>query len=62
MNGNGRLVNLFMDYETFGEHQWEDTGIFNFLTHLPGEYLKHPDNNFITPSEASQRLRASWMH
>jgi len=51
-NGNGNLVNLFMDYETFGEHQWEDTGIFNFLRSLPGEILKHPDNNFMTPSEA----------
>jgi alpha-amylase len=52
VNGNGNLVNLFMDYETFGEHQWEDTGIFNFLRHLPKEVLKHPDNDFKTPSEA----------
>ena len=42
-----------MDYETFGEHQWEDTGIFNFLRHLPSEILKHPDNNFKTPSEVA---------
>ncbi len=55
VNGNGNLVNLFMDYETFGEHQWEDTGIFEFLRHLPGEILKHPDNDFITPSEAINR-------
>jgi len=40
-----------MDYETFGEHQWEDTGIFSFLNHLPEEIMKHPDNNFKTPSE-----------
>ena len=51
VNGNGEVINLFMDYETFGEHQWEDTGIFEFLRHLPGEFLKHPDNNFKTPSE-----------
>ncbi|MBI4359887.1 MAG: alpha-amylase [Candidatus Jacksonbacteria bacterium] len=51
-NGNGEIINLFMDYETFGEHQWEDTGIFNFLRALPSEILKHPDNNFVTPSEA----------
>jgi len=51
-NGNGEVINLFMDYETFGEHQWEDTGIFNFLLHLPEEVLKHPDNNFVTPYEA----------
>ena len=52
VNGNGYVVNLFMDYETFGEHQWEDTGIFNFLRQLPDEIMKHPDNNFKTPSEA----------
>ena len=51
-NRNGNLVNLFMDYETFGEHQWADTGIFDFLRHLPEEILKHPDNDFKTPSEA----------
>lgn len=51
INGNGHVVNLFMDYETFGEHQWEDTGIFDFLSHLPEEVLRHPDNNFMTPSE-----------
>jgi len=51
VNGNGNVVNLFMDYETFGEHQWEDTGIFDFIRHLPEEILKHPDNNFKTPTE-----------
>jgi alpha-amylase len=50
-NGCGNVINLFMDYETFGEHQWSDTGIFDFLSHLPGEVLKHPDNDFKTPSE-----------
>ncbi len=49
--GNGETVNLFMDYETFGEHQWPETGIFDFLAHLPGEILKHRDFNFKTPSE-----------
>ncbi len=49
--GNGETVNLFMDYETFGEHQWESTGIFNFLDQLPTEILKHPDFDFKTPSE-----------
>ena len=52
VNGNGYVVNLFMDYETFGEHQWEDTGIFEFLKALPSEILKNPDNSFVTPSEA----------
>ena len=53
VNGNGYCINLFMDYETFGEHQWEDTGIFDFMKHLPGEILKYPDNNFKTPSEVA---------
>jgi len=58
-NGNGNVVNLFMDYETFGEHQWEDTGIFNFMRHLPDEILRHPDNNFKTPSEVIASYDAS---
>ena len=53
VNGNGHVVNLFMDYETFGEHQWEDTGIFNFLRHLPEKVKAHPDNNFLTVTEAA---------
>lgn len=57
-NGSGELLNLFMDYETFGEHQWEDTGIFEFMRYLPGEVLKHPDNDFVTPSEAIRRYDA----
>ena len=51
VNGCGFVINLFMDYETFGEHQWEDTGIFDFLRHMPEKILQHPDNNFKTPSE-----------
>ena len=43
--------NLFMDYETFGEHQWDESGIFNFLEHLPGEWLGQPDRAFMTVSE-----------
>lgn len=58
VNGNGNVVNLFMDYETLGEHQWEDTGIFNFMSQLPEQILKHPDNNFKTPSEVAQSYEA----
>ena len=43
--------NLFMDYETFGEHQWEASGVFDFLEHLPGEWLKTAGNTFMTVSE-----------
>ncbi|MFH1370039.1 MAG: glycoside hydrolase family 57 protein [Planctomycetota bacterium] len=51
VNGNGFVVNLFMDYETLGEHQWKETGIFDFMRQLPEEIFKHPDNDFKTPSE-----------
>lgn len=58
INGNGQVVNLFMDYETFGEHQWKDTGIFDFMAHLPQEVLKNPDNDFKTPSEAADAYQS----
>jgi len=58
VNGNGFVVNLFVDYETFGEHQWEDTGIFEFLRHLPGEILRHPDTDFKTPTEVAAAYEA----
>ena len=51
INGHGFLCNIFIDYETFGEHQWAETGIFDFMRHVPVEVLKHPDNNFMTPSQ-----------
>ena len=47
-----RIVNLFMDYETFGEHQWADTGIFNFLEYFVAQWLKTPGNTFHTISGA----------
>jgi alpha-amylase len=46
------IVNLFMDYETFGEHQWEDTGIFNFFEAFIGKWLENPVNTCYTVSEA----------
>jgi alpha-amylase/alpha-mannosidase (GH57 family) len=49
-------VNLFMDYETFGEHQWAETGIFEFMRRLPAEILAHPDGGFVLPSEAASRF------
>lgn len=54
----GDVINLFMDYETFGEHQWEDKGIFEFLKHFPVEFLKNPHNAFVTPSEAIDKFQA----
>ncbi len=46
------LVNLFMDYETFGEHQWSDTGIFDFFSDFVGRWLSNLDHAFYTVSEA----------
>jgi alpha-amylase len=47
----GQCINIFMDYETLGEHQWPETGIHEFLRWLPGEVLKWENLRFVTPSE-----------
>ncbi len=59
VNGCGTSVNLFMDYETFGEHQWAETGIFEFMRRLPGAILDHADGGFATPSESIARHDAA---
>jgi alpha-amylase len=51
-SGDATNFDLFMDYETFGEHQWDESGIFEFLDHVPNEWLKKPGNTFMTVSEA----------
>jgi alpha-amylase len=58
MNGNAEVINLFMDYETFGEHQWAENGIFDFLESMPGQILEGRDNGFVTPSEAIKKYEA----
>ncbi len=50
--GDQPLVNLFMDYETFGEHQWVETGIFSFFENFITSWLTHPDHTFYTVSGA----------
>ncbi|MHB8632893.1 MAG: glycoside hydrolase family 57 protein [Thermoplasmatota archaeon] len=52
----GETVNLFMDYETFGEHQWPETGIFQFLDHLPAAVRHHPHLGFALPKEVARNL------
>ena len=47
---DAQICNLFMDFETFGEHQWKDTGIFRFLQELPSRILALGDH-FMTPGE-----------
>lgn len=49
--GRNQFLNLFMDYETFGEHQWADSGIFDFMQHFPEEVLKRQHLGFATPKE-----------
>ncbi len=51
------VINLFMDYETFGEHQPKSTGIFDFLKALPGKVLKYENLEFATPSEVIDKYQ-----
>ncbi len=53
----GDIVNLFMDYETFGEHQSADSGIFEFMKALPAAVLKDGTFGFVTPSEATKKIK-----
>lgn len=53
---DGEIINLFMDYETFGEHQSESTGIMEFMSHLP-EAVLAGGLKFVTPSEAASKLK-----
>jgi alpha-amylase len=55
---NGEVINLFMDYETLGEHQWENTGIFEFFKHFPINVLKNKKNSFVTPSQAIEKFKS----
>jgi alpha-amylase len=51
----GETVNLYVDYETFGEHQWAETGIFDFLRHLP-EACQARGIGFVQPAELATRV------
>lgn len=57
-SGEASIFNLFMDYETFGEHQWQESGIFDFLEHLPKEWLSSHENTFMTVTEAAESYEA----
>ena len=52
---NGEVINLFMDYETFGEHQKASTGILDFMKALPAAVLKRGDLEFETVTKAAQK-------
>jgi alpha-amylase len=51
------LVNIFIDYETFGEHHWKESGIFDFLSQLPTAILKKTPFRFMTPSGVADNLQ-----
>ncbi len=53
----GDLVNLFMDFESIGEHQWRDTGIFRFWERFVPLALRQ-GVRFVTPSEAVEQFEA----
>ena len=54
---NDEIVNLFMDYETFGEHQKAASGIFEFMRALPQIVLADGEFEFVTPSQATKKHR-----
>ena len=58
LDGNHEFVGLFMDYETFGEHQWADTGIFEFLDRLVTNIAFDNRFEFLTVSETAQKFNA----
>ena len=57
LSSKSELINIFLDYETFGEHNWKETGIFDFLYHMPGAILKKTPFKFMTPSEIADTLQ-----
>lgn len=54
---SGDVINLFMDYETFGEHQAASTGIFDFMRYLPEAVTKDGTFSFDTPSEVVRKYK-----
>ena len=54
----GEIINLFMDYETFGEHQAASSGIFDFMRFLPEAIVQDGTFEFVTPSQAARKHKA----
>ena len=54
----GEIVNLFMDYETFGEHQGAECGIFEFMRALPDAVAKDKELEFVTPERAAAKHKS----
>ena len=55
---NDEIVNLFMDYETFGEHQKAQSGIFDFMRYFPDVVIKDGEFEFVTPEQAARKHKA----
>lgn len=56
--GDGDVLNLFMDYETFGEHQWADTGVFGFFEQFIQNWSATDGLEFATVSGAADTYEA----
>jgi alpha-amylase len=54
---SSEVLNIFLDYENFGEHNWKESGIFDFLKFLPGTIIKKTPFRFMTPSEIADTLQ-----
>lgn len=59
LGADGKIVNLFMDFETFGENIWKDTGIFEFFADFVKRWLDNPSNTFYTASEACDTFESA---
>ena len=57
INRDEDLVNLFMDYETLGEHQPAESGIFLFMEALFSKLIEQSDINLVTPSEVINKFQ-----
>ena len=57
-SAEGEIVNLFMDYETFGEHQGAECGIFEFMRALPDAVAKDKELEFVTPERAAAKHKS----
>lgn len=54
----GDVINLFMDYESIGEHQWADTGIYDFFRTLPEKVKTQPSLSFMMPTEVVEKFKS----
>ena len=57
LNSKEEVINLFLSYESFGERQTKNSGIFDFLESLPKKIIAHPELRFATPSEVAEELQ-----